>query len=960
MGGDLRRSAVTNVADLSHNRDRRVAELTHCGGMRYRVLAFGLALGVSAGAPCMVAADHPPEAAPPAPKLASVTIKGRITDNTTKAPVAEAIVTALDDSGAFVLSDANGEFELALTPGKVELVVTSPFHEAATVSLVVATNTPVVWVDLTPTTAIDTIEVIGEVDRRSESSQLAIRRDASTMVDIVSAQEISRTPDANAGDAVKRVVSASILEGKYVVLRGLEGRYVSTLVNGIALPSPEPERNAVPLDLFPSSLLASLTVAKTYDPAMNGNFGGGMLMLQTNAYPQQPEFKASVGTSYNSVATFESAAHHPSDGLAVDLGFFGRRGVPKELANGEPLRASQGVAASTAFDDTWEAEQGTLGPNLQLGFTGGNTWRKGGLAKTPVGLLASASFRDTNTLRPSETSKVALDAGGLRRTDAIDTTTASNEKTLSGLLSAGVTLSPRNDVKLLGLYSHVGEATAFSGNGYSESEASSVELARLGMIERAVGMWQLAGDHRLGAESATADGDQQPWRLTWQANVSTASRHEYDSRDTLYVYDAVSGESRFQSQPGSGQRYFSDLSDLSVGGSADLRKQWRMFSLQAGGAVTSYSRDYDGRRFRYRFVGEDPTILTQRPDALLTSTRVGDELRLQEDTLQEDAYTASLFTSALYATGEAKLTGRLRLLAGARVELASQELASGSEYAVAGMAQKTARGDADVLPSANAVYAVGETMNVRAGYSYTLVRPRFRELAPFLYFDYTRRRSISGNPELANTHIHNADVRWEWFPGQSEVVAASGFFKRFVDPIEQVLVNSEADATFRNAQGADLVGLELEGRLGLDRLAGALKHFYVGANATIGWSKIELDESATINTNQTRPLYGQSPYAINASVQYRSERVGDVTLSYNVAGRRIVDVGVDGLPDTYEQPLHRLDLTYARALAPQWRLKLAASNLLGDTNVLQQGDLTVNQQQLGTTISASVEWIPLP
>lgn len=375
--------------------------------------------------------------------------------------------------------------------------------------------------------------------------------------------------------------------------------------------------------------------------------------------------------------------------------------------------------------------------------------------------------------------------------------------------------------------------------------------------------------------------------------------------------------------------------------------------------MSRYGRTYDGRRFRYRFVGEDPTVLTDRPNTLLSSQRVGEELRLQEDTLQEDAYDASLLTTAAYATGELEVSKSLRLQAGARVELASQALGSGSDYAVAGVATETSRRDADVMPAFNATYALGEHSSVRSGYSYTLVRPRFRELAPFLYFDYTRRRSISGNTELLNTHIHDATCGGSGFPPIARWLRplastsalsdlsnrCSGLpkpMRHFATPPAPICSASRSKAACRW------------------RAWRRRSRLYVGANATLGWSQIELDESAAINTSQSRPLYGQSPYAVNASVQYRGARVGDITLAYNVAGRRIVDVGVDGLPDTYEMPLHRVDATYARKVAAQWKLKISATNLLGDTVLLQQGDLAVNQQRLGTTISASLEWIPLP
>src|SRR5688572_20687294 len=169
---------------------------------------------------------------------------------------------------------------------------------------------------------------------------------------------------------------------------------------------------------------------------------------------------------------------------------------------------------------------------------------------------------------------------------------------------------------------------------------------------------------------------------------------------------------------------------------------------------------------------------------------IGPDFVPEEGTLNEDAYKASLGVYGGYASAEVQLDDKMRGIVGARYEHSRQSMSNGSRYAVAGLMSDVGRNEHDVLPAANLVYAATADMNVRFAYSYTLGRPRFRELAPFLFFDYIRRRAISGNPELMTTHIHNADLRWEWFPGEDEVVAVSTFAKQFQNPIEQVLANS--------------------------------------------------------------------------------------------------------------------------------------------------------------------------
>jgi outer membrane receptor for ferrienterochelin and colicin len=240
-----------------------------------------------------------------------------------------------------------------------------------------------------------------------------------------------------------------------------------------------------------------------------------------------------------------------------------------------------------------------------------------------------------------------------------------------------------------------------------------------------------------------------------------------------------------------------------------------------------------------------------------------------------------------------------------------------------------------------------------------LSRPQFRELAPFLYYDSVRRRTISGNPNLEDTRIHNADVRLEWFSDESEVLAVSSFYKHFTRPIEQVVVSSAegGDLSFANAPQASSVGAELEARVSLARLHRALAPFRAGGNVSLIRSSVQLGDSTQLQTNRRRPLQGQSPYVVNLNLGWVGENANrEFTLFYNVYGPRISEVGFDQLPDVNEQPFHRVDVAYAQGLAKSLRLKMSVANLLNGQTVFTQGSVEVFRFRPGLTGSAALEW----
>lgn len=883
-------------------------------------------------------------------------IHGRVVDETNGEGLIEATVKVVTGAQKQSLTDLDGNYRLALPPGKYDLRVFYDVYQGRRITGVVVTQGKATKLDVALSADVGAVqEVVVEArsDRRAEGALLQERKKAAAVSDAISAQEISRTPDSSASDAVKRVVSATVVDGRYVLLRGLGGRYSTTLLNGALLPSPEPDEPSVPLDLFPTALLANLNVVKSYTADLPGTFGGGTLLIETNTYPSQFEFKPRITLGGDTVTTGQERNTQPASGLEW-LGFAGsQRRLPDAIptehelgANGESPEALEQQWES--FPNVWRARRKTALPNLGLSASVGDTLRFG---NSRMGYLASANYGHKESTQVSSFGRASFDENGqFIRNDDASVTQGTETANLSGLASVGYQLDRDNELTAFSLYTRGTDTRTVTSAGIDSLKGDRYEGSRLQFIVRQLSFNQLRGFHRLGLL-----GDAE---VDWQANLSRVDRDEPDTRDSLYS-DSLStptGSLSFPNQANSGERFFADLGETSGGGSVNLTVPFTDVRLKVGGLAQLSGRDFRARRFRYSIVPSQEVDRSLPPEQLFGAEQLGAGMRLRESTRPDsDAYDASLAIFAGYVTADVTPTEALRLVGGVRLETSQQELTALDQFTNA----EASRNEVDYLdwlPSFNAIYALTPAVNLRAGYSYTLARPTFRELAPFAFYDFIRRRNVSGNPALKQTRIHNVDTRVECFVGDNEVLAASAFYKRFENPIERV-INSEGagDLSFENAAGADTYGLELEGRASLARITDALRAFRLGANLTLIRSEIDLGTLQGLQTSAKRPLQGQSPYVVNVNLGYeRPESGTEVALLYNVYGRRISEVGINTLPDVYEQAFHRVDLALTQRLSAATQLKLTASNLLDSKVTLQQGDVTLFQYRPGIAFSASL------
>ena len=874
------------------------------------------------------------------------TVTGHLVDGSTQEGLPAATIHVVGGSSA--VAEIDGTYSVTLAPGSYTLVFSTPEyveqHRTVTIAPQRSVTLDLALVPVARTGKAETIEVHGALDTRKDSAVLAERRASAAVSDAVSAQQIARSPDANASDAAKRIVAATIQDNRYLVVRGLGGRYSTTLLNGVQLPSPDPDVPAAPLDLFPASLVTNLTINKTFLPDMPGNFAGGALGIETRSYPMQFQLKARVGLAANTTSSFRTL--NGQRGGSLD--FFGYddgsralpRAIPGDRPAGDASFTQQEVDAQTAaFKSNWSIRHAVVGPNLSVGASIGDSVQ---VLDQQLGYSGGVSFSHAYGRRANHIQGVGEeDPAGGRRPSTLQLYDVQDieQASLGALGGIGWRPASQHKLDLFALYAHTADITTSDVSG-TEASTATVDRARMQFVQRELLFGQLVGDHHLADQAI----------FEWQADVARVQQHEPDTRD-LGRSPTGDGGMVINTTPGSSERVFSELTDNTLGGSLALRVPLEVARLKAGAAIQYSARDYQARRFHFTLAGDAPF---QDPDHAFDPSHAGSNMSMYEATLPSDGYTASRTITAAFAMADVNLTSQLRLVGGARFEQSGLDVGTESKIdLMAPPMPRTRHDDRDILPSLNAIYAITPNMNLRGAYAMTVARANFRELSPSLYFDYVRRRVLAGNPDLEETHIQNGDVRWELFLGDSEVIAASAFVKHFASPIERTVTagGSGDNVSFANASNASSYGVELEARLSLGRITPVLAAFSVAGNLSLIGSRID------ITGGGTRPLQGQSPYVANLGLGYEHGSLGTrIDLTYNEFGRRIEEVGVGGGGSIYEEPFHRLDLTISQPLPGGLRFKLAGSNLLDQRVVRTESDVEIYSYKVGVTVLGSVEY----
>ncbi len=902
-------------------------------------------------------------------------IVGRVYDVTSGRPINGAQVY-LSDATLGTLSDLDGRFVLTGVPVGTHSVVAQMLGYVTKTITGVEITGGVAALDVgleVTAVEIEGITVSAELERGNNVVLLDQRRTANALVEAVGAVDISRRPDSDAADVAKRMTGVTVSEGKYVFVRGLGERYSQTTLNGSSLPSPEPDKEVVPLDLFPTGFLESLETQKSYTPDLPADFSGGSVRINTKDFPSDLQVRLGVGTSFNTESAFKDTfLRVPGSGT----GFFGTddgsRDFPAEVlrviggVRGQPLpndpqtRVSVGEALRSR-GQAFEPATGSTPTNRSFDLSIGGS--QDVLRSGEIGYFLAGTYSDSYVVRDKElerkyfTTAFEPTTPDELRLANVDYDFLRGTRNISWGTIGNVTFKPAPTQKIslrttVNLNSEE-EARVLQGLN-SEDIGGQIRTTRVRFIERLLTWGQLSGEHQTVLDS----------RLDWRLTAARASRDEPFLREAIYLED--DDDFKLLSGDASGRLFWSQLADDDVSGEFDWRFPFTWAgqggSVKFGGAYRHRMRDSGARRFRYDFFG---SLYTDLDAALDTATIVESVRRAGQFSIDErgepgDLYDVEDTRRAAYVMVELPLSSRLQSIFGARLETYDLRMVTQIAGAESVLAD---RNETDLAPGLSLIYSVSDDLKLRAGASRTTDRPEFRELAPFQFTETTSLRQIIGNPELVAADIVSADLRADWFPGPGELLSLGGFYKKLDRPIELVYLGAASTAyQYANAVEATLLGLEVDANVAFRRLAEALESLFLQANFSWIDSEVAVERVGAFNpTNRERPLVGQAPYVLNTGVTWLSPGGGwEAGLYFNRFGERLEAASGEGIPDIYEQPRNALDATLAFGLPGNARVKLKGSNLLNAPYRFEQSanGVTLVQQEyeVGSTISVGLSW----
>ncbi len=915
--------------------------------MKLRSLTLALLLStlVPLGAG-MLAAQEPGAAPEPVGRLF-----GQVRDGATGLPLPGAQVL-LNEGPRGVVAGVEGRFQMDRVPvGTISVQVLLIGYAPLTLTGIEVGSDGVTRVEALlerQAVAVAGITVAADVQRGSSVALVSEQRSADAVVNAISAEQISRSPDGDAAAAVKRVSGVTVQDGKFVFVRGLGERYTTSSLNGARIPSPEPERKMVPLDLFPSSMLQAISTAKTFTPDRPGDFSGGSVDIRTPTFPTRASWSLSASTGWSQGATGQALLRAPSAGGEWIASSTAPRQIPDAAANysGTASRGPEVNQVVSSFRRNWLVDEGTGRLPLSLGASvGGSTPFLG----QTFGYLGSLTYSNGEDARLDE-ARARIGTGNVP-IDAYEGSSGTSSVLWGGILNVAALIGNHSQVHLNNTYNRSADNTARREVGTDENTRSLVQIDRLTYVERVVRAHQLRGEHQLGMRH----------RFDWTASTSTVDRSEPDRSEfvTWLEPDVPVWFNDFEGAV----RTFGALEERSneMGANYEFSFGSNRGSpnrLRAGVSYRSTDRDAVSQGFRiqtFEWAPNDPRWQLP-PEEFFDGRFAGpnDAVFLLSRELSGGSYDASDELAAGYLMAEVNLLERLRLIGGARVEQYTLTVNSQNQL---GQTAVTERDYTDVLPSLSAIVGITGNHQLRLAASRTLARPEYRELAPITYREVLGGEQVIGNADLERTLIENYDARWEWYPGPGEVISLGVFAKRFENPIEErYLARSGTDTrTFENAESATNEGIELEVASGLARVADRFENFSLFTNVTVMRSRVR-----TGNPDDTeRPMVGQAPFVVNTGLTWAAPRSAwSGTLLHNVVGKRVMNARASGatVTDVVERPRHLLDFSLRFPMVGNASGKVDLKNLLDAPVEIVQGSIVRSTYRSGRSVSLGVSW----
>ena len=844
-------------------------------------------------------------------------------------------------------------------------------------------------------------------------------RDTSNIVDTIGVEMLTRFGDSDVAASVVRVPGISVQDDKYVFIRGLGGRYITSTLNNATMPSTNPSKRTVPLDLFPSNFVSQLDIKKTFLPYMPGESTGGNLVINTKTFPDERGGSVSGSFGYVSGLTGKTVAVDSASGAFDVIGwddgarkedvlikaiseivsagtFVDTKGDTYALTpaiRGELLRT-----AGILLKDDWDPAFESATPNGSFGVNYGDLFY---FSDSELGFYSAFNYSNDWSKRDNGIRRSYSASGNLADDQSYRSYT--NNIELSGLLSLGFT-SGNNTFEWNNLVSRSTESFFERVVGQEGDEFETIYQHTSQWEERQYLSSQIFGSHFLN-EDGSLFGE-------WQFTASQARRYVPGRTDVRFRtaqtntnaqvlrsdYDFGAANDAqidllkgFTFEAGNSSKRWDDLTDNNFDGSFDVT--WDVFDggasfakIQFGAQAIFRERDAESATYGYFNDGRNPA-LERAPNVLVSDViylcGTGDDTvscpatpaengvtlppvgGIQNNartgyvfairTAVSDEYSAELSYNSVYAMYDHTVDSTWQFIVGARYEMYDQT--TDTFDLTTGAPVQGIVDEPSLLPSLGINWFYSDTQQLRFAMSQTVARPDFKEASNAVYFDNEFNVRIRGSKDLTISDVLNLDLRWEWYFGDNEQdsLSVAAFYKEMTDPIERVV--QPASGTAGNTRTfQNSDKADLYGMEVEGRKEFVLSDDY-NRTLFVSFNMAYIESEVTAANQLTRALQGQPEYTANLVIGYDDLSAGQqLTLLYNQNGQSIADVGVLGAPDVYLEPRGELNLVYRYDISDYATLKARIENLLDEKVEYTQGSSVFQSYEKGTTFQLGFEW----
>lgn len=884
-------------------------------------------------------------------------LKGMVTDIVTGEPLIGAGIL-IEGTTNGTVTDVDGSYVLNLDPGEYTLNVSYIGYTSITFNVTVnqdGTGVLQIPEGASVTSSDEGVMIYMAPDsealadavvtaRKNLESLQALQNEriqSGFAIENMGAKEMSIKGISNAQESVAKLSGISIASAGQLIVRGLGDRYSTTTLNGLPIASPNPDNKLIPLDIFPASTIQNITVSKVYEASSFADYSGAHVDISTKEGQSEDFFNLSFSTG----GYFHTLSN---DFYRMDGGSLFRTPRLDKTAESIPYADFRDYSRSKdIFGTSFRTYRKTVLPDLNGGFGLGKNFNVG---SQTLSVLASASIKtgdETMTdayYRTYEASSV----GSMQSDYNYDSYTQKID--IAALVDIDYTLREHDNIGLTAFFARNAKDTHLDRRGYDYQESydlvGSNQVTHIYTLQN----YQLSGHHEL-----------EDWLIDWGASYTMTSSDEPDRRQVMFRRGEDGTLRFFDLNQQETQRYFGNLNENEL--VADIKATYNINDedrIRFGLTAKDKVRKFRSTRFYYDVRGlEEEVTDVHNPDAYLNFTNIQNGLvNINRSQYARDQYDASNLIGAAFIETDLSFGERWFLNAGLRFEASRQSVDYNDD-----VEDLTRDLDAfDLFPAINLKYDVTDRSMLRLSLSRTITRPSFIEMAPFLYQESFGGAQIRGNENLENGYNYNVDLKYEFFAEKStDMFAVTGYFKYLQDPIErtQRLSGGATEHSFQNADNGVAAGVEVEFRKKL------VKDLTLSANASYMYTNVILPEGGAY-TNQQRSLQGASPYLANADLSYTPEFKNGSSMSlavlYNLQGPRIHAVGIMGLGDVKQMPLHTLDFAGSYSFDEHFSIKLSFKNMLNSTVRFRQdipnADRTVDVEQwrIGTGFEIGISY----